>query len=63
MKKINDSTWEYKGCYVFKDLCGNYVAKVLVNNLKLPMTICGATQKSFKNNFNRLVEENGGLAK
>ena len=61
MKKINECTWEYKGCYVSKDLRGNYVAAVLVNNLKLPLTICGATQKSFKYNFNRLVEEYGGL--
>ena len=56
MKKINSSTWQYKGCHIFKDLSGNYVANVFVNDLKLPIRICGTTQKHFKDNFNRVVK-------
>lgn len=61
MKKINSCTWQYKGCYVYKDLCGNYVANVFVNDLRLPMKICGITQNHFKDNFNRIVKTYGGL--
>ena len=61
MKKINSSTWQYKGYKIIKDLCDNYVAYVYVNDLILPIRICGATQKHFKDNFNRIVKENGGL--
>ena len=61
MKKINEGLYEYKKIRVTLDLNGNYVAKVYVKDLILPMTICGATQKSFKDNFNRLVFEHGGI--
>ena len=61
MKKINEGLYEYKKIRVTLDLNGNYVAKVYVKDLTLPITIVGATQKNFKDNFNRLVFEHGGI--
>lgn len=63
MKKISEGLWKYKGYEVRKDSEGNYKASgIYVNDLVLPITIVGATQKRFIEMFNRITKEQGGLS-
>ena len=63
MKKINDGLYMYKGYSVIKDMEGNYVAQIFVNDYVGSCEIKGATQKAFKDIFNNFIKYNGGLKK
>lgn len=62
MKKIAEGRYIYKGVEVER-FCGTgiYIAKVYVNDMTLPLTICGKTQSAFKKIFNEQVKLYGGL--
>ena len=53
----------YKGYSVIKDMEGNYVAQIFVNDYVGSCEIKGATQKAFKDIFNEFIKDNGGLKK
>ena len=62
MKKIAEGRYIYKGVEVERfGGTGIYIAKVYVNDMTLPLTICSATQSAFKKIFNEQVKLYGGL--
>ena len=61
MKKLSSELYLYKGIEVRKLSNGLYVALVYVNDCKFPIKVTGATQAGFKNMFNIVVKDNGGL--
>lgn len=61
MKKLSPELYLYKGIEVHKLSNGNYEAIFYVNDLRLPLTVIGATQASFKKIFDTTVKNNGGL--
>ena len=61
MKKIMEGLYKYKGVTVKKNYKDMYEATIYVTDRVLPITIMCCTQKSFKETFNRVVWENGGL--
>lgn len=62
MKRIDYNLYMYKGVKVeYNSIKEWYIAKVYVNDLKLPLTINGSTQSSFKRIFNEQIEKYGGL--
>ena len=61
MKKLSPELYLYKGIEVHKLSSGNYEALVYVDDYRLPIKVTGATQAGFKNMFNIVVKNNGGL--
>ena len=62
MRKLKEGLWRYKGIEITKDYTGNYCSKQFyVKGYDFPVQINAKTQREFIRDFNKFINENGGL--